>query len=67
VVLGLDDAVGGAALAGDVTADCEEKMSACCSGFLSARLCVYVCLWHGLFLSLEGALWVRDGRTGFKE
>ena len=45
VVLGLDDAVGGAALAGDVTAVCEN-MSAfllCFFSLLPASLRVYVC------------------------
>ena len=55
VVLGLDDAVGGAALAGDVTAVCEENMSALVSFFfcLSLRVCASRVF---SFLSLDGAL-----------
>jgi len=66
VVLGLDDAVGGAALAGDVTAACENMSAFFCSAFFSfcLRLCVCVGVSCVLSLSLEGALWgLRDGRT----
>lgn len=65
VVLGLDDAVGGAALAGDVTAACENMSAFLLCFFFCLRLCMCV---SGVSLSVarERALGVGDGRTGIK-